>query len=195
MGIRLASWFLEFSLVFIARYEKLKSLETNTAKKHKNGFTVIPDRIEFPHQRRLFIKRNKMHKACLFFSLLQRGTSSVWKCYVTLEIVNHCIRLQTNKEPVTPPVCLSTRSGGGRGGVFLIWWRLGDIRWAHGPWRWICSSWMPARLTNTSSSTDTSKHLLLQFPWTHPPSPLFTTTPGRPALRAPSSPRCHPPSL
>lgn len=67
MGIRLASWFLEFSLVFIARYEKLKSLETNTAKKHKNGFTAIPDRIEFPHQHRLFIKRNKMDKVCLFF--------------------------------------------------------------------------------------------------------------------------------
>ncbi len=67
MGIHLVSWFLEFSLVFIARYEKLKSLETNTVKTHKNGFTAIPDRIEFPHQLRPFIKRNKMHKIRLFF--------------------------------------------------------------------------------------------------------------------------------
>lgn len=66
MGVRLASWFLEFSLDFIASYEKLKSLETNSAKKHKSGFTAIPDWIEFPHQQGLFIKRNKMHEVCLF---------------------------------------------------------------------------------------------------------------------------------
>lgn len=120
MRIHLVSWFLEFSFVFIARYEKLKSLETNTVKTHKNGFTAIPDRIKFPHQLWLFIKRNKMHKVVFFFFLLQCGTSLVWKCCVTLEIVNHGIQPQTNKEPVTHPFCLSTRSGGGQGGVFLI---------------------------------------------------------------------------
>lgn len=34
-GVSLVSWLLEFSLVFTARYEMLKSLETNTVKKHK----------------------------------------------------------------------------------------------------------------------------------------------------------------
>lgn len=58
VGICLVSWLLEFSLVFIARYEKLKSLETNTVKKKKNVFTALPDSIEFPHQLRLFIKWN-----------------------------------------------------------------------------------------------------------------------------------------
>lgn len=92
--------------------------------------------------------------------------------------------LQRIKSPL-PPVCLSMRSGGGLTGVFLIWWRLHCIRWAHGPWRWICSSWMPVHLTNTSPSTHTTKHLLHQTPWTHPPSPFFTTKPWRLALCAP----------
>ncbi len=109
----------------------------------------------------------------------------MWKCYVTLEIVNHSIQPQTNKEPVT------VRSACQQGlvevrVVFSSFDESWNIRWAHGPWRWICSSWMPGCLTNTSSSTDASKHLLLQFPWTHPPSPFFTTKPGRPALCAPS---------
>lgn len=74
--------FLEFSLVFKARIEKLKSTGSNTAKEHKIGFTAIPDRIEFPHQLRHVIKRNKTLEVCLLFFLLQCGASSVWKCYV-----------------------------------------------------------------------------------------------------------------
>lgn len=98
MGISLVSRLLEFSLVFTARYETLKSLETNTVKKHKNGFTAIPVRIEFPHQRGLFIKTNKMYQ---FSFSNRRGGSLVWKRYVTLEIVNHhSIQPQTNKESV-----------------------------------------------------------------------------------------------
>lgn len=74
--------FLEFSLVFKARIEKLKLTGSNTAKEHKSGFTAIPDRIELPHQLRHFIKRNKTQEVCLLFFLLQCGASSVWKCYV-----------------------------------------------------------------------------------------------------------------
>lgn len=67
------------------------------------------------------LKGIKWTKFDCFFFLLQCGTSSMWKYYVTLEIVNHhSIQPQTNKESVPAPVCLSTRSGGGQGGVFPI---------------------------------------------------------------------------
>jgi len=37
-------------------------LETKAEKKRKNGFTAIPDRIIFPHQFRIFIKRSEMRE-------------------------------------------------------------------------------------------------------------------------------------
>lgn len=81
---------------------------------------AIPDRIEFPHQLRLFIKRNKTQKFCCYtFSFTMWCLLGV-EMLCNLEVVNHhSSQPQTSKEPPTPPPRLPLkRSGGGQGGVF-----------------------------------------------------------------------------
>lgn len=97
----------------------------NIVKKHKIVLQLQKGS-NSSHQLRLFIKTSKLHQVWVFSFLLWCGTSLVWKCYVTPQIGNHYgIYPQTNKEPISPPVCMSTRSGGGQVGcVFLIWSRL-----------------------------------------------------------------------
>lgn len=116
-GILANLWLLELSLVFIAMYEKSKYWKPKLQRNIKKALQLFQTGSNCPISTGFSLKERKSTRfVCFVFFLLQCATSSVWKCYVTLGIVNHCsIQPQTNKGLVTSPVLP----------VNKVWWRSG----------------------------------------------------------------------